>query len=334
MVIEAFIKIWVLLAKIFYGKQYSLIRVSNVYWVSNYSYDRVARDYYQYVQSLLLRNLSEIKGPCIVTFACDNFDWLKYFLPVFRIALQIEHTLVKTGARDSSNALEGYIPIPHSAEHYSVRIVNYLKLNSADLIFEYSKINQFNVSKISSLKAYFSKTFVVAPALYPLVQNSFSLPNQRKFDTITLFGNPNEPRRRKFLAELTSKQVRYQNVNNVFDGIEDLYRKTKILINIRQTDHHDTLEELRILPALRCGVIIISERAPLVELTGYEKYIIWGNLEELPAIILDVQNNYENWHQKIFQNSGFRRRMERIYRRNELVSLKAVEFLGRRLLDS
>jgi len=88
------------------------------------------------------------------------------------------------------------------------------------------------------------------------------------------------------------------------------------------------------LPALRCGVIIISERAPLVELTGYEKYIIWGNLEELPAIILDVQNNYENWHQKIFQNSGFRRRMERIYRRNELVSLKAVEFLGRRLLDS
>ena len=305
-----------------------------MYWVSDRSYDRVVREYYYYVQSLLLRNLSEIKSPCIVTFDCDNFRWLKYFLPVLGIGLQIEHTLVKPGARDSSNAFLGCIPIPHSAESYSVRIANYLKLNSADLIFEYSKINQFNVSKISSLEDFFLKTFFVAPTLYPLVQNSFALSNERKFDTITLFGNPNEPRRRKFLADLTSKQVRHQNVNNVFDGIEDLYRNTKILINIRQTDHHDTLEELRVLPALRCGVIVISERAPLVELTGYAKYIIWGNFDELPAIILDVQNNYGNWHKKIFQNLGFIKRMERISRRNELVSLKAVEFLDRQLLNS
>lgn len=194
--IEVFIKIWILFARIFYGKKYFVLRISNVYWVSNRSYDRVVRDYYRYVQSLLLQNISQIKSPCIVTFDCDNFGFFKYFLPVFRIALQIEHTLVKPEARDSSNALEGHIQIPHSAECYSVRIANYLKLNSADLIFEYSKINQFNVSKISSLKGYFSKTFVIAPALYPLVQNSFLLPNQRKFDTITLFGNPDEPRRR------------------------------------------------------------------------------------------------------------------------------------------
>jgi hypothetical protein len=121
---------------------------------------------------------------------------------------------------------------------------------------------------------------------------------------------------------------------NVFSGIEDVYRQTKILINIHQTDHHDTLEKLRVLPALRCGVIVISEKSPLVEQTGYSKYIIWGELSELPDIILDVQNNYEEWHQKIFQNSGFRNRMNRISKRNELVASKAMDLLNTYNRDS
>ena len=99
--IEIFIKIWILFARAYYGEYYSVVKISNAYWISNRSYDRVIKDYYHYVQSLLLRNLSEIRSPCIVTFGCDNFDWLKYFLPVLTIALQIEHTLVKPGARDS-----------------------------------------------------------------------------------------------------------------------------------------------------------------------------------------------------------------------------------------
>jgi hypothetical protein len=147
-----------------------------------------------------------------------------------------------------------------------------------------------------------------------------------------MFGNPEESRRRKFLNALELSGVTSQNINNVFDGLEDLYRDTKILINIRQTDHHDTLEELRILPALRCGVIVISERAPLIELTGYSKYIVWGELHELPAIVLDVQNNYEQWQRRIFNNSGFTRRMERISRRNELVAFKAAQLINEQLL--
>jgi len=334
MLTEFLINIYILIAKIFWKKNYNLIRLSNVYWITNSSYDSAIRDYYNYIQLLCLKNISSIKRPSVISFDCDVFKGLFFFLPVVRVVLQIEHTLVRVGARDSSNAVLGHIKIPNSNEYFLVRITKPMALNNADLIFEYSKINQFNIAKVVSLNNYSSKIFCITPALYKLVQNSFLFSSRRKFDTITLFGNPDEPRRKKFLANLTLKRVKYQNINNIFDNVEVLYRNTKILINIRQTNHHDTLEELRVLPALRCGVIVISERAPLVELTGYSKYIIWGNLDELPAIILDVQNNYENWHKKIFQSPGFTRRMERISRRNELVSFKAVEFLNRRLLNS
>ena len=56
------------------------------------------------------------------------------------------------------------------------------------------------------------------------------------------------------------------------------------------------IDLLRVLPALRCGVIVISEHAPLAHLTRYSDFIVWGTLDELPLLVLDVQNNYEKWH--------------------------------------
>ncbi len=242
--------------------------------------------------------------------------------------------MVKPGARDSENAPTGLLPISGSDEKYLVRLANYEHLKDADLVFEYSRINQFNVERVVEFSSYSKKTLCISPALYVLRESSLVLEKERHLGTITLFGNPNEPRRKRFLVDLQSKKVKSKNIKNVFSGIEDVYRQTKILINIHQTDHHDTLEEQRVLPALRCGVIVISEKSPLVEQTGYSKYIIWGELSELPDIILDVQNNYEEWHQKIFQNSGFRNRMNRISKRNELVASKAMDLLNTYNRDS
>jgi hypothetical protein len=265
--------------------------------------------------------------PLLVLLDCSGFSWLKIFLPIKKIVFQIEHTLVKPGARDCENALSGSIAIIGGSDNYLIRLVNISQLWDAHLVVEYSQINQYNIRKNPELAAYVSKSFSISPALYPLLESSLKRSSYRSLNTITLFGNPSEPRRKQFLNALALSGVYSQNINNVFDGIESLYRNTKILINIRQTDYHDTLEELRVLPALRCGAIVISERAPLIEKTRYSKYIIWGQLDELPALVMEIQNNYELWHKKIFENSGFIRRMNRISRRNELVSLKAVEHL-------
>lgn len=327
MLIKFLINLFIFFEKVFRGNYYSHLKIARIYFVYDQRYDRVTKDYYEYVWSLLAKDLVVINMPCIVFLDCSSFSWLKIFLPIKKIVFQIEHTLVKPGARDCDGALSGHIAIAGSSDRYLVRLANILQLESATLVIEYSQINQFNVQQNSELAAYASKSFCISPALYPLLERSLELSSHRPLTTITLFGNPDEPRRKQFLNTLAKLRVYSQNINNVFYGVEDLYRSTKILINIRQTDHHDTLEELRILPALRCGVIVISERAPLIKLTRYSKYIIWGELDELPALVLEVQNNYEHWHKKIFENSGFVRRMNRISRRNELVSLRAVEHL-------
>jgi len=322
------------LNNIFKRKHYSCVRIVNVYFLFDASYDRVLKDYYNYLRDLIERGLVGIHEPCILLFDCSGFDWLSLFLPVKKIALQIEHTLVKPGARDSEGALMGVVPIPNSTQPYLIRIANFPYLDRADIVFEYSRINEFNIKQHLLFSSYVAKTFCISPALYQLRKSDLDSRNERLINTITLFGNPDELRRKKFLADMASKGVASKNLNNIYERLEDLYRNTKILVNVHQTDYHDTLEELRILPALRCGVIVISEKSPLVGLTGYSKYIVWGDLSELPEIILDVQNNYEKYRQKIFEGAGFVSRMNRICQRNELLSLRAIKLLNSKLMDS
>ena len=317
--------------RIFNRKFYYFRQLGGVYFIVNRNYDNTLKDYYEYVEKLLSSPIHKISRKCLVLLDCNGFAWLKLYLPVLKIALQVEHTLVKSGARDSNDAIAGHVPILGSPENYLVRITNLLKLQSAHLVIEYSQVNQCNVKRSPDFAEYSSKSLCISPALYPLDEKVFSLAHVRNVDTITLFGNPDEPRRRKFLRSLESKSVKSQNINNIYQGIENFYRDTKILINIRQTDHHDTLEELRILPALRCGVLVISELAPLIDKVAYSKYIIWGELDELPQLILEVQNNYQKWHSMIFNGSEFMTRMLRISLRNELIAQRATNILNKSL---
>ena len=328
MLIKSLINLFIYFQNFFKGKYYRCQKIIRVYFVFDQHYDRVIRDYYEYVDSLLAKNLALIGVPCLVSLDCNGFSWLKIFLPVKKIVFQIEHTLVKRGGRDCEGGISGQISIPDGSGKYLVRLANISKLQNADLIIEYSQINQFNIRQSPDFSAYVKKTFCIVPALYPLLDSSLGYSNERSFNTITMFGNPEESRRKQFLAALAKLNVNSENINGVFDGIESLYRNTRILINIRQTDHHDTLEELRVLPALRCGVIVISERAPLIEKTRYSQYIIWGELDELPTLIMEVQKNYDLWHKKIFESPGFIRRMNRISRCNELVALRVIRHLN------
>jgi len=64
-------------------------------------------------------------------------------------------------------------------------------------------------------------------------------------------------------------------------------------------------------------VIIVSEIAPLKEYCRYSDFILWGDLDNLPSMIQEVQNNYSDYHKKIF-NSHFYRRMQRLDISNQL----------------
>ena len=69
--------------------------------------------------------------------------------------------------------------------------------------------------------------------------------------------------------------------------------RTKILLNVHQTDEHDTLEEFRVLPALLRGVVVISEEVPLREKIPYHKYIVWCEYDELKRSAVAVSSDYQ-----------------------------------------
>ena len=67
-----------------------------------------------------------------------------------------------------------------------------------------------------------------------------------------------------------------------------------------KTPHHHTFEELRVLPALECGVIVISEFSPLIELIPYNNLIIWVKYDDITDKIKEVIDNYDVFHNKLF----------------------------------
>ena len=218
--------------------------------------------------------------------------------------------------------------IPGSSERYLVRIADFSRLSKANIIFDYSRINLHNIHSNVAFQAYAEKTFCISPMLYPLY-----ISTEGREGSITLFGNPNDSRRKDFLESLKKHRVESRNVQGVYSNLDAVYRQAKIVINIRQTEHHDTLEELRVLPALRSGAIVICESAPYAEKTWYSKFILWGTLAELPDLIADTQINYNQIHAQIFGtlelNSPFMRRMNRIELCNKLVAEKATRKLNR-----
>jgi hypothetical protein len=69
---------------------------------------------------------------------------------------------------------------------------------------------------------------------------------------------------------------------------------------MHQNDDYNTFEELRILPALQNGVIVICENSPLSEMIPYNDYIIWSKYENILDKVNEVINKYDYYHDFIF----------------------------------
>ena len=72
------------------------------------------------------------------------------------------------------------------------------------------------------------------------------------------------------------------------------------MINIHQSDKYQTFEELRCLPALQNGVIVISEKSPFMEKIPYSHMIVWCEYSEIMNKIKQTLNNYHSLHDSIF----------------------------------
>jgi hypothetical protein len=269
---------------------------SFLYYKDNFG---IINDYYQNIVNLIKNILENNPNLEINILLCDNYNFDNNN-KTLKININYEHTLVKKGGRSvKDNTPFGNVNVINdSSNKYLVRIDNYDILNISDIIIDYSNANIYNVKSCPIYNSFSKKHIYISSSIY----NPYFIKENRNITTLTTFINTNEDRRKKLLKNIHNQKIQHTNINNCFQENELQYilKKTKIIINIHQTPHHHTLEELRVLPALECGVIVISEQSPLLENIPFSDLIIWTNYDNIVQKTKEVINNYDFFYNKIF----------------------------------
>lgn len=257
----------------------------------------IVNDYYQNIVKIIkniLQNNEQLKVNIIL---CGNYNFNNNNKTLL-ININYEHTLVKRGGRGIQNDTPFGNVTYDNNEKYLVRIDNYDILNSSDIIIDYSNPNIYNVKSCIKYNDFSKKHIYICSSIY----KPYFIKENRNIVTLTTFINTNEPRREELLKNIENEKIEHININNCFqeNDLQHILKKSKILINIHQTPHHHTVEELRVLPALECGVIVISEKSPLIETIPYGDLIIWSSYDDIIENTKEIINNYHFFHNKIF----------------------------------
>lgn len=259
-------------------------------------------DYYQYIISIIKYIIEKYKITSNIvlnnnSYCFDNEE------ETIRININIEHTLIKENGRGLlSNTPIGKIKYDNN-KYYFVRVVDIDKLSKGEIVIDYSNPNIYNINSIEIYKELSNKLTYIAPIIY---KGNYINVKNRNNDMMTTFYNENEPRRKRMIEIIKSRKLNYKNINNCFDKdeLQKIYQNTKILINIHQTNEHDTFEELRCLPALQNGIIVLSEESPLNNTIPYNDLIIWSSYENIVDKAIDILENYEKYYSLVFNKDN------------------------------
>lgn len=262
------------------------------------------KDYYLFI----LKKLKDLNLDTDITlFGLGKIDKISGK----KVFVNYEHNLVKP---HFSHPLVGTTPLLKDKKYnYLVRIENIPAFVECDIYIEYSMPNIVNMKSCGLIKDYLKKVFYFPPLLCDYSPES---EKRVEYDVITSFYilNPDgRPRRQVLHDKLKQQNFNYLNLPKVFDEqlYNDYYKKSKILVNVHQTDFHDTFEELRVLPALLNGLIVIAEDSPLKESIPYSEYIVWCDYNEIVDKTNHVLENYDSYFNKIHgPESGLRNVIE------------------------
>jgi hypothetical protein len=276
---------------------YSIININNSKICRHISPSIWTSEYYDYCIRLLdivLRNIDKPINVILGDIPCDFGDYGS----TVKLDIQSEHTLVKLGGRSVDEIIYGDINLLDGDGKYLIRVPNYKYYSQLDGTIEYSMPNIVNLSTNPLFADYLSKAIYIAPTIY----DTPDFQQKEKVDTITLISSNHSDRRSRFFQDMQTKKLEVTNVQNVFDrySLKRLYDRSRIMVNLHQTDHHHTFEELRVLPALFNGTIIVAEDVPLKHTIPYADSIVWSSYNDLAETVRDVQNNYEWYFKRIF----------------------------------
>jgi hypothetical protein len=274
-------------------------------------------EYYEYcVRGILGAVGKKAGGSLAIFFSNQTF---RHRRDTKTVMINVEHTLVRKNGRDSAGSLVGNIPVGGTAsvENYLVRIPGGAQnLSTADQIIDYSIPNTMNVLNSEHRSLYLHKAHYISPLLSPIMLNPSS--QGRDLDRVfTLMSLPKGGDRRSGIIDaLSHSGLETVNISGLFGDTSKRMSQIGILLNLHQTDHHHTLEELRILPALLQGVLVVSEPSPLTDRVPFSHYMTFATVDELPKVLSEIMENYDSHWEKTFASGDFTKTVSSIEKSN------------------
>lgn len=261
------------------------------------------REYLRYTAQCLARGLALHEASLEVVLGEGLPPGFGSGCRLVRAGVQFEHTLVRPGGRDSAGAPAGRVPLADGSGFYLARLAQRAQLESLDLVVDYSLPNIENLGRAGGFEAYLERCIHLAPLLCDV----HLLPRATGARAITLFADTRQPRRRAFLGSARTAGLRLRNHKGIYSriGLQELHDRSAILVNVHQTPDHHTFEELRVLPALMRGVLVVSEDVPLRQLVPYHEHVIWADHGQLAARVRAVQDDYAAAWQRVFGDGRF-----------------------------
>lgn len=228
------------------------------------------------------------------------------------IYVNIEHKLVKRTYIDGSDV--EFV----EDETYLIPMSDYSSFLNSDIVIDYSIPNIIHMNKSKRTEIH-DKQVYIPPIIFEF--NPFT--KTRTIDVLTTFYQPGIYRRDMLLDNIRNNNFNHVNISNCFLPNEtiQLLKNTKILINIHQKDHCQTFEELRCLPAVLCGTIVIAEESPYKEHIPYNKFIIWSSYDKIIETVKNVLSDYSNYYEAIFINSD----IEKVIHEMKVNSINELE---------
>lgn len=244
----------------------------------------------------LLKEHGEATSPRRPIFLCFSKHSHKLPRKSLRIVVQPEQTITSSSESDQIFAQSKTID-PANGKPYFVRILgDFDGFAEADFIFEYSATNLAHVLNSDLAPLYRDRAIYIPPLIgFPDHERTI-----RSAPTIsTMFGGPGVGRRADMLAEMHKRGIHSTNIFNKID-YKKAFQDVAIMLNYRQFSSFHTLEELRVLPSLVQGCIVVTEDAPLLTNVPYSEFLEVATELQFVDKVQHVAEHYEEVWGRVF----------------------------------
>ena len=240
------------------------------------------------------------------------------------VVVQIEQAIF-TGNGDylSPEAHSELDADPATAEVVSrVRLHGPLEsFEKSSAVVDYSALNIGRLRELPELTSHSAKFCTIAPLLGNYSTNREPRNN---VSVATMYGSPERGRRGRIASMLSDAGIKVRNIHN-FEDYEIAFRDVAILLNFRQVEHFSTPEELRILPALLQGVVVIAEDTPFARQSLCADFLVFAEVSKLTSVIMDLQCNYSGYWTEIFGGDRFSDFVRTLEVENDAVAAHVVQ---------